>query len=148
MNLKKKLITGLMCTMMLSATILPNNSNAIAKSYDGETRVATALLSDGITRASWGEGELICKNSLLGKPQGYAKTSTFAGTAYKLTAKVIIVDNNGGIDSSATKTETNSSSAISATLVSKTASCEFLGKHEIQDTKSSGWQFADTSVTY
>lgn len=110
--------------------------------------VAVENLTDGVTRASWGTGSLYCSDPLFSNPQGYAKTSTYAGTAYKIAASISVKDSNNDTYSSETTTNTNSESAESATITSKTKKCTFTGNHKVKDTSSSGWQYATTSKTY
>ena len=106
------------------------------------------MLSDGVSKASWGQGELYCSKPLFSKPQGYAKTVTFAGTAYKVSAQVSVKDSNGDTYSSAVNTEIYASEAESATLTSKTSKCTFTGYHRMQDTSTSGWQASTTTKSY
>lgn len=143
-------------TFILTAGILGEASLASAatkedNSTDGISVVSvgtTASDSIGARAVSWGEGILTSNDPLFGKPWGYGKTRVFAGTAYKLTAK-IKSDNDGlGESASITKTLSNTTSVQSDTITSKTESTVFTSNHGIQNTSSSGWQYATVQKSY
>ena len=105
-------------------------------------------LSDNKSRASWGKGQLYSENPLLGHPWAYGVTVTYSGTAYKLYAQTVCIDD----ESLLTKTEkayaSNSESATSARITSATEGCSFTGYHGLQDTSTSGWQTCETYKSY
>lgn len=80
--MKKNLIAGIMCAFMMTVSATPVYAAEPAATDNFEV-ASVVMLSDGVSRASWGQGELYCSKPLFSKPQGYAKTVTFAGTAYK-----------------------------------------------------------------
>lgn len=110
--------------------------------------VSKAVLSDGVSRVSWGEGALVCSDPLFANPQGYAKTYTYAGTAYRIGASVSVTDSDGNTYSSAETLELGASEAISATIVSKISKCTFTGYHRIKDKSDSNWQSGTSTVSY
>lgn len=136
-------LVGIMVMGMSTTTFAAEPTNA--KQFE---IVDKAIIFDGVTRASWGEGSLHCSDPLFSDPEGYAVTSTYAGTAYKISAKISVKDGNQSTYSSETSTNTNSESVESASLQSKTAKCTFTGTHKIQDSSSSGWKSTTTSKTY
>lgn len=148
--MKKNLIAGIMCAFMLTVATVPVSAaeSTVEPSREDFRVVSVTMLTDGISKASWGTGKLHCTDPLFSKPQGYATTETFAGTAYKVSVQIAVKDENYDFYSSSVQTETNASKAESATITSKTSKCEFTGFHWMQDTESSGWQSAMTSASY
>lgn len=141
----------LLSTALVGIMVMAMGTTAFASEPTNTKQFAIvdkATLSDGFSRASWGEGTLHCSDPLFSDPEGYAVTSTYSGSAYKISAKISVKDSNQSTYSSETATETNSASAESGSIQSKTAKCTFSGTHKVQDTSSSGWQSASTSKTY
>ena len=100
---------------------------------------------------SLGYGQLYCstpEEGLNSNPNGYALTSTYSGTAYKISAMVSVVDSSGAYYTSGVNTNTNSNSAISEIVSSKMLNCTFSGQHDIQETSTAGWQHGQTSKQY
>ena len=102
------------------------------------------IITDGYARVSWGKGDLHVSNPLFGKPSAYAETSAFAGTAYCMYAQAGLIDNDDISYATDKAQEKWVSSINSATLLSPTKKCEFMGYHGIQDTSNSDWQTTST----
>lgn len=98
------------------------------------------IITDGKARVEWGKGELHVSNPLFGKPSAYAETYAYAGTVYCMYAQVGLIDDDDISYASDKAQENWVSSITSATLLSPTKKCEFMGYHGIQDTSSSKWQ--------
>ena len=146
--MKKLLLSSVLATSIFAGLCTPVFASTNATYVSDDAIVSVCELSDGVTKASWGQGTLTSKNPLGQKPWAYAKTSTYSGNAYKLRAQTIV--NNDGIstDSTLVAEKMNTSSVQSLTLTAKTEKCTFTGKYSLQDTSSSGWQTATTSKTY
>ena len=106
------------------------------------------MISDGKTRASWGEGILHATNPISGNPYAYAETKSCSGTAYKLTAQTVVIDADSLSYYTPVATAYNASSVKSDTIVSKTKKTFFIGNHTVQKTSSSGVQSCTTSGDY
>jgi hypothetical protein len=146
MKTKKLLATSLLCGLCAFST-LPVHAAEPEGPYTGIHKEVSTL-SDGKTRVSWGEGELVHANPVGRKPWAYAKTYTFAGNAHSIKARTKC-KSNGQTDYTSWAEKSNASSVSSATLVARTESdVKFNGEHKIQDTSTSGWQTATTSVSY
>ncbi len=142
----KKII--LLCTLVFTLTsTFPTDASEIEE-VEGPEQTVTALATDGKTRASWGQGALTHANPLGRKPWAYAKSTTFAGTCHTIKAKTT-VKSGGYTDSTSWATRSNSASATSSTIISRTeSSANFTGNHEFRDSANSGWQHAATSAKY
>lgn len=106
------------------------------------------MATDGYSRASWGKGILHASNPLGDKPRAYAETQTYSGTAYCMYAQTGLIDDDGISYLTDKQTSYNISSITSATLLSPTEKCDFIGYHGLQDTSSSGWQSCETYKNY
>lgn len=106
------------------------------------------MVTDGYSRASWGKGILHASNPLGAKPRAYAETQTYSGTAYCMYAQTGMVDDNDISFLTEKQKSYNISSITSATLLSSTEKCKFMGYHGLQDTSSSGWQSCETYKSY
>lgn len=114
-----------------------------------ETAPAPTMSTDGISpRASWGYGNITSSKPLTGYPKAKANTYTYAGTAYRLWARIDVIDSNSISTFGSEKTGYNASSVSTNYLVSDTKKCFFIGHHEIQDTKSSSTQTATSEKSY
>lgn len=76
------------------------------------------------------------------------QTITFAGNAYRLTAQTVLIDADSITTSTSVMVGNNTNSIKSGTILSSTEKAFFIGKHTIQDTKSSGTQSCTTSADY
>lgn len=142
----KKIV--LLCTLVFSLVTISAHASEFEEEIEGPQQTVTAITTDGKTRVSWGEGLLEHANPLGRKPWAYAKTKTFAGTAYSIKAKTT-VKSGGYTDSTSWATRSNASSATSATIIARTESgVSFTGNHEIKDTSTSGWQNTTTLAKY
>ena len=110
--------------------------------------VDNPTITDGQARASWGQGIMHASNPIGDKPRAYAQTKTFAGNAYRLTAQTVLIDADSITTSTSVMVGNNTNSVKSGTILSSTEKAFFIGKHTIQDTKSSGTQSCTTSADY
>lgn len=106
--------------------------------------VDTKSITDGYSRASWGEGVLHCTDPLFDTPSGYAETKTYSGSAYYMYAQLQLIDADSISYLSGKQEAYYTNSVVSATLKSKTEACSFHGSHGIQDTSTSSTQTAHT----
>lgn len=127
----------LLCSILLTSLI--GSSSVFASNNSSDITVATTV---GAERASW--GEVVLTSS---KKSAYAKMKTYAGTAYKLTAKVSGKDGEGSIPSS-NNSASNAASTTTGTIFRRSGSVEWTGSGTIQDTNSSGTQSATISKYY
>lgn len=149
-------ITGIMVISMGSncfaaqKEIETGNSKEITieKNDEEYSVVDEQAVSDGYSRASWGQGYLHCSNPVFSNPSGYAETKTYSGTAYSMYTRLQLIDSDSISYLTAKAELKNASSVNSATLLSPTKKCSFHGSHGIQDTSSSGWQTANTQQYY
>ena len=102
------------------------------------------IITDGHARVDWGKGELHVSDPLFGKPSAYAETYTYSGTAYCIYAQAGMIDDESNSYLTEVTKVNWASSTTSATLLSPTKKCEFIGCHGIQDTSSSKWQETST----
>ena len=144
--MKKILITSVLALSIFSS--LGTTAFAQSTNNTDSVDVITNNLTDGISKASWGEGILTSKNPWGGKPWGYATTKTFAGNAHTLEAQTFVNNNGISTDSTANAIKNNTNSVQSSTLTAKTESCTFRSKHWLKDTSTSGWQSAENERSY
>lgn len=85
---------------------------------------------------------------MLSHPKAKANTYTYSGTAYRMWARIDVIDADSISTLGPEKTGYNVSSVSTSYLESDTEECFFIGNHEIQDTSSSGVQTATTSKSY
>lgn len=145
--MKRKIMAGIMCAFALAVSSVPTYAAEPVAMEDFEV-ASRVILSDGVSREAWGAGELVSRSPLLSKPEAYAKTYTYGGDAYKISAQVSVTDNNGDIFSTEDTIKTNASEVISATIVSKTSKCTFRGHHGIQKFRETGWATETTTEVY
>lgn len=150
---KKVLSTVIAATMMFSMGSVcyaaePLNNDDLMDQEIVYEIADVEEITDGRARASWGQGVLHSSDPVGANPSAYAETKTYSGTAYCMYAKTGLVDANGVSYNTEKQTAYNISTVSSATLLSPTASCDFIGYHGIQDTSSSGWQTATTGKSY
>lgn len=114
-----------------------------------ETAPAPTMSTDGISpRASWGYGNITSSKPLGGYPKAKANTYTYSGTAYRMSARIDVINSDSVSTIGPEKTGYNVSSVSTNYLVSDTKKCFFIGHHEIQDTKSSSTQTATSEKSY
>lgn len=145
-----KVKKGLLLSILYGSLCLLPSSIQAAESESPEVAAheITAIVTDGMSRASWGTGTLTSANPLGRKPWAYATTETFAGTAYIVRARVSVTS-GGYTDSTSWAEEYNAASVSSATIIARTETgVIFTGEHSIRDTASSGWQGVTTSESY
>lgn len=158
--MKKVISLALLCVMVFSFNVVGfakepviSTGNADSITIDRAENEIYEIVDRQTTtykgaRLSWGEGILHADNPLTGKPRAYAETKTFSGTANSMYAQVGLVDGDGISYTSSKQTAEKVSSVTSATLLSPTEKCDFIGYHGIQDTETSGWQVATTSRSF
>ncbi len=105
-------------------------------------------VTDGHTKASWGQGIIHGSNPVFSHPSAYAETQTFAGTAHCMRVQLGLIDNDGNSYLTDEVEANDVSSVSSATLLSPTEKCEFMGYHGIQDIDGSEWQTCSTYKKY
>lgn len=127
-------------TTMVQAMELPNT---IFKTVDVENTRSLNKSSD-----AWGRGSIKATDPLGTKPQAYAITEVYSGSAYCVKAQIFCDDDNGDTYSSVQVNEKNVSYVESAKISSKTSGCKFRGEHWIQLISGGGWQSANTSKSY
>lgn len=132
---------GSVCMAAEEDVVYGNEEEVIIEHRTDEayTVVDRKMMTDGYSRASWGEGLLHVSTPLMSNPSGYAETRTYSGTAYYLYARTILIDDDS-IHYDTEKGVYSESTVCTAELLSPTKKCEFSGEHKIRDTSSSGWQ--------
>lgn len=104
--------------------------------------------TDGYSRASWGKGILHAEKKLGKLPSAYAETQTYSGTVYCMYAKTELIDDDSIYYETGIQYAYSVGSVYTAPLNSFTEKCDFIGKHGLQDTSSSGWQTCKTHKNY
>lgn len=147
------LLAGLMFVSIPTSVFAAEKSTEAVNTQLDEDKqsdlvIVETEISDEKSRASWGKGQLYSENPLLGRPWAYGVTVTYSGTAYKLYAQMVCIDDESLLTKTEKKYESNSSSATSARITSATEDCSFTGYHGLQDTSTSGWQTCETYKSY
>lgn len=133
----KKIIGFVLSLAIFSILSVP----AFAQGFDISTQ-PTSGDGDIQLAASWGHIKLKSDPEF-----AYATMSTFAGKAYYLSAEVTGFDELGSIPSS-TNYAFNASSTTTGKIFKRSGSVTWTGYGTIQDTKTSGTQYATISKSY
>lgn len=108
-----------------------------------EVSTASTSGSDNIgIKASWGKVTLTSTKSY-----AYSTTSTYAGKAYRLTARVSGTDKLGSIPASS-NSASNAKSTTTGKIFQRSGKVTWKGYGTIQDTKTSGTQSATVTRSY
>lgn len=115
---------------------------------DGFSSISSFTSGDSTKAASWGKGTLHYKDFPGSYPQAYSITETHAGNVYRITSQVASSNNGLGTTTSTKGDKYNTNIVQCGGLVSKTEKTTFTSTHGLQDTSTSGWQYASNEKVY
>lgn len=142
----------LVCTALATTAFAADARSPYELPYDVETGrllecVDSSMLSNGVSRAYLGYGEIHGEDPIFGNPRAYAYTKTYE-VCYVVRAKCDVNNDGQSTSTSGWKEMNNTDACNSGTVTATTPKCTFTGYHEGRKTASSGLYTTTSTKSY